>query len=75
MNEEILKGDLMIYKERQEKIQNLVDIAFTKGLVEAVAVARAYKDPYILDEFHDLLTKDDAFKALVSQKLLDELKS
>ena len=65
----------MTDKERQEKIQNLVDIAFTKGLVEAVAAARAYKDPYILDEFHDLLTKDDAFKALVSQKLLDELKS
>ena len=44
-------------KTRQEKIQNLINTTFKKGLIAAVAAARAYKDPYILDEFHDLLTK------------------
>lgn len=75
MGEKILDNSADADKDKQEKIQNLINITFEKGLVAAVTAARAYKDPYILDEFHDLLTKDDAFKALVDQKLLDELKS
>lgn len=60
-------------KETQEKLQRLVDIAFERGLVEAIAAARKMHDPYILDEFHDALV-DKLHDELVRRHQLDEFK-
>lgn len=51
-------------KERQ--IQLLTAMAFEKGVVEAVEVAKNLDNPYLLDEFHDALV-DEYYKKLVEQ--------
>ncbi len=60
-------------KTVQEKLQHLVDIAFERGLVEAIAAARKMHDPYILDAFHDALV-DKLYNELVRRQKLDEFK-
>jgi len=40
---------------RSEQVGALIALVFEKGLPEAVSVARALKNPAILDEFHDTL--------------------
>ncbi|MBU4285033.1 hypothetical protein KKF60_00330 [Patescibacteria group bacterium] len=51
-------------KDRQ--IQLLIEMAFEKGIVEAVEVAKNLDNPYLLDEFHDALV-DEFYKKLVEQ--------
>jgi len=51
-------------KDRQ--IQLLIEMAFEKGVVEAVEVAKNLDNPYLLDEFHDALV-DEFYKKLVEQ--------
>jgi hypothetical protein len=51
-------------KDRQ--IQLLTELAFEKGVVEAVEVAKNLDNPYLLDEFHDALI-DEFYKKLVEQ--------
>lgn len=60
-------------KAMQEKLQHLVDLAFEKGLLEAISQARKTSDPYLLDAFHDILT-DKLYQELVVQHKLQELK-
>lgn len=54
----------------QEKLQHLVDVAFERGLIEAIAAARKMHDPYILDAFHDALV-DKLHDELVRRHQLD----
>jgi len=42
-------------KELEDKLQQLVDLAFEKGLLAAIEAAREAKDPYLLDALHDML--------------------
>lgn len=51
-------------KDRQ--IQLLIEMAFEKGVIEAVEVAKNLDNPYLLDEFHDALV-DEFYKKLVEQ--------
>ncbi|MBI1755139.1 hypothetical protein HYR65_02545 [Candidatus Azambacteria bacterium] len=60
-------------KEIQEKLLHLVDIAFERGLLEAVNAARKENDPYLLDAFHDALV-DKLYDELIRRHKLDEQK-
>lgn len=60
-------------KELQDKLQVLVEIAFSRGLIEAIEQARATNNPYLLDEFHDILT-DRLHDELVKRRVITELK-
>jgi len=51
-------------KERQ--VQLLVNLAFEKGIVQAVEVAKGLNNPYLLDELHDVLV-DEYYNKLVEQ--------
>ncbi len=57
-------------KNIQEKLQHLVNVAFQKGIEEAVKEARALGDPYLLDAFHDVLV-DKLYDELITQHKLD----
>ncbi len=46
----------------KKKIAHLLEIAKSKGVIFAVAVAKKMNDPYILDSFHDLLAKEGYYK-------------
>lgn len=41
--------------DHREQIEELAAIAFSKGIVEAVTIARRANNPHLLDEFHDAL--------------------
>lgn len=57
-------------KERQ--IQLLVNLAFEKGIVQAVEVAKGLNNPYLLDELHDVLV-DEYYNKLVEQGKLKSI--
>ena len=57
-------------KERQ--IQLLTEMAFEKGVFEAVEVARRLDSPYLLDEFHHALI-DELYNRLVEQGKLKQI--
>ena len=57
-------------KERQ--IQLLIEMAFEKGVFEAVEVARRLDSPYLLDEFHDALI-DELYNKLVQEGKLKQI--
>lgn len=57
-------------KERQ--IELLTNLAFEKGIVEAVKVAQKLDNPYLLDEFHDTLV-DKLYNKLVAEKKLEQI--
>jgi hypothetical protein len=42
--------------DEESKVQKLLDLASTKGVVHAVKVARSLKDYYALDRMHDELS-------------------
>ncbi len=52
--------------ELHKQIQRLIDIAFNKGLADAIDEARKLNNPYIIDRFHDVL-KDELHNALVER--------
>ncbi len=58
--------------DRQSQIKSLCYLAFKKGLDFAVEVARGLNDPYILDEFHDVLV-DELRKELVKEGKLKQM--
>jgi hypothetical protein len=60
-------------KDAESKINNLVNIAETKGVAHAVKVARHMQDNYILDEFHDKLLTDELHEFLVKKGLIKEI--
>jgi hypothetical protein len=57
----------------EAKIETLIKLATTKGVVHAVKVARHWEDNYALDEFHDRLLVDSLHDALLKQGLIKEL--
>jgi len=61
------------HKQLEGKLQELVDVAFAKGLLEAIEMARAANDPYLLDAFHDVLT-DRLYDELIKRRAITELK-
>lgn len=60
-------------KDVEVKIQGLVSIAETKGVVHAVKVAKHLEDNYVLDELHDRLLSEELHKALLEKGLIKEL--
>ena len=57
----------------EAKIETLVKLATTKGVVHAVKVARHWEDNYALDEFHDRLLADELHEALLKKGLIKEM--
>ena len=60
---------LQTFESEEEKIEQLVKLAQTKGVVHAVQVANRLKDYYALDMLHDELT-DNFYDALLAQGLI-----
>jgi len=42
-------------KQHAPEIEALIQIAFEKGIVEAIKAAKDKNDPHLLDDFHDAL--------------------
>jgi len=57
-------------KERQ--VELLKQMAFEKGVVEAVEVAKNLNNPYLLDEFHDALI-DELYNQLVADGKIEQI--
>ena len=55
--------------DEESKIQKLLDLASTKGVVHAVKVARSLKDYYALDRMHDELI-DKLYDGLLAKGLI-----
>ncbi|MFA5878023.1 MAG: hypothetical protein WC845_01525 [Candidatus Staskawiczbacteria bacterium] len=49
----------------KEKLEHLLSIARDRGVAFAIKVAKEMNDPYILDNFHDLLVKEGFYKKFV----------
>lgn len=58
--------------DKNQQIKALVDLAFQKGVIHSVEVARNLDNPYLLDEFHDTLV-DELHKELVERGKLEEI--
>lgn len=55
--------------DHREQIEELAAIAFSKGIVEAVNIARRANNPHLLDEFHDALV-DRLYDYLVQEGVI-----
>lgn len=44
--------------EYDEKVNDLITVAFTKGPEKAINKACSFNNPYLLDRFHDLLVAE-----------------
>ncbi len=53
--------------EHKQQVDALVEIALTKGVLEAVNVARHLENPHLLDDFHDALV-DEYYEKLVQAR-------
>jgi hypothetical protein len=49
-------------ESEQGKVERLLEIAETQGLVYAVEVAKKMDSPLLLDKFHDVLAQNKLFK-------------
>ena len=56
-------------KKHHEIINELVNIALAKNLASALKVAESFKNPHILDEFHDTLADQYYQKLQDARKL------
>lgn len=63
------KADDIREKQHHEQVEALVEIALTKGILEAVHVARHLNNPHLLDDFHDMLV-DEYYEKLVQARKL-----
>ena len=63
------KADDLREKEHHEQAEALVEIALTKGILEAVRVARHLGNPHLLDDFHDALIDEYYDKLLQSRAI------
>lgn len=57
-------------KERQ--VELLKQMAFEKGIFEAVEIAKNLNNPYLLDEFHDALV-DELYNQLVVDGKIEQI--
>jgi hypothetical protein len=53
-----MEGQINSDEEIRAKVQSLVDLAFEKGLAKAIDEAKASRDPFLIDKFHDTLTDE-----------------
>ncbi len=58
--------------EKNQQLKALVDLAFEKGVYYATEVVKNLDNPYLLDEFHDVLV-DELHKKLVERGKLEEI--
>jgi len=58
--------------EKNQQLKSLVDLAFEKGVHYATEVVKDLDNPYLLDEFHDILV-DELHKKLVERGKLEEI--
>ncbi len=58
--------------EKNQQLKSLVDLAFVKGVAHAVEVVKGLDNPYLMDEFHDVLI-DELHKELVQKGKLEEV--
>jgi len=58
-------------EDDKKQVEELVHIAFDRGIGDAVRVARTLRDPRVLDDFHDTLT-DHFFDRLVVAGVIDK---
>lgn len=63
------KADNLREKEHREQVEALVEIALTKGVLEAAQVARHLGNPHLLDDFHDMLIDEYYEKLLLSRQI------
>jgi hypothetical protein len=57
--------------ELHDQVQELVDLAFSKNLAEAVAELVKRNNPALIDAFHDVIT-DQLHQEMVKRKLIDQ---
>ncbi|EKD46342.1 MAG: hypothetical protein ACD_68C00026G0005 [uncultured bacterium] len=50
-----------------DQVNQLMQIALTKGLNEAISQAKKTNDPYLIDELHDVLVRE-LYQRLLEQK-------
>lgn len=62
---------LQTLEGEEEKIEQLVKLAHTKGLAHAVQVAARLKDYYALDVFHDQIV-DSLYDSLLKEGLITQ---
>ena len=67
------KDDPLAGLDHREQIEELATIAFSKGIVEAVNVARRAGNAHLLDEFHDALV-DRLYDYLVQEGVIERSK-
>jgi len=58
--------------EKNQQLKSLVDLAFEKGVYYATEVVKNLDNPFMLDEFHDVLV-DELHKKLVERGKLKEI--
>lgn len=74
--EEEIKKDAEILSSEQDaesRINNLLGLAQTKGVIHAVKVAKDFEDNYVMDELHDRLLADELHDALMQKGLIKDL--
>ncbi len=49
--------DMFVEKQHQGQVMELMQIAQSKGILNAVSIINHIKDPHLKDEFHDALVK------------------
>jgi len=65
--------NVSLEQDEESKIQNLINLAGTKGVRHAVNVARHLEDNYALDEFHDRMLSEELRKALVQKGMIKDI--
>ena len=62
-DEEIEKETIQIQSLKKEgKLVRLLELTKEKGVSFAIVVAKKMKDPYTLDAFHDILSREGYYK-------------
>jgi len=69
MTDQNLVADLrhVMSLDKPKQVKVLVYLAFTKGVHHAFAIASKLKDPYLMDEFHDIMV-DELYELLMKRK-------
>ena len=60
-------------EELKDKVQELVNLVFTKSLEEGIKEATGSNNPALIDAFHDVLV-DELYGALLERKKVEEVK-
>jgi hypothetical protein len=68
----IQKAQEIKVQSKERQLELLTQLAFEKGVSEAVEVAKNLDSPYLLDEFHDALV-DKLYNKLVEEGKLKAL--